>query len=39
MKILHGDPTESKIIKFDIDFVKKLKIEVEDNFRKLESRK
>ena len=29
---LKGDSTESKIIKFDFDFVEKLKIEVGDNF-------
>ena len=30
---------ESKIIKFDFDFAEKLKIEVGDDFRKLELRK
>ena len=34
---LKGDSTESKIIEFDFDFAKKLKIEVGDNFRNLES--
>ena len=36
---LQGDSTESKIIEFDFDFMEKVKIEVGDDFRKLESRK
>ena len=35
---LQGDSTEAKIIEFDFDFVKKLKIEVRDDFQKLEER-
>ena len=35
---LQDDSTESKIIEFDFDFAKKLKIKVRDNFRKSESR-
>ena len=31
--------TESKIIEFDFDFTEKLKIEMGDNFRKLELQK
>ena len=33
---LQDDSMEWKIIEFDSDFVEKLKIEVRDNFRKLE---
>ena len=35
---LQGESTESKIIKFDLDFAEKFKIEVGDNFRNLKSR-
>ena len=38
-KELQGDSRESKIIEFDFDFIEKLKIEVGDNFQKLELRK
>ena len=38
-KRIQDESTKSKIIKFDVDFAEKLKIEVGDAFRKLELQK